>query len=67
MATHSSILARKISNGQRRLTAYSPRGCKESDMTEHMHARTHTHTHAHLLSFERLIQKLVSHGSSESL
>ena len=37
MATHSSILARKISNGQRRLTAYSPRGCKESHMTEHTH------------------------------
>ena len=63
MATHSSILAWEIPC----LTGYGPWDCKESDMTEHMHARTHTHTHAHLLSFERLIQKLVSHGSSESL
>ena len=23
---------------------YSPRGCKESDMTEQLHTHTHTHT-----------------------
>ena len=33
MATHSSILAWKI-HGRRRLTGYSPWGCKESDTTE---------------------------------
>ena len=32
MATHSSILAWRI-HGQRTLAGYSPRGCKESDMT----------------------------------
>ena len=32
MATHSSILAKRT-NGQRSLVGYSPRICKESDMT----------------------------------
>ena len=34
MGTHSSILAWRISHGQRSLAGYSPWGCKESDMTE---------------------------------
>ena len=34
MTTHSSILACK-SPGERSLEGYSPRGRKESDMTEH--------------------------------
>ena len=38
MATHSSIHAWKIP--QRSLVGYSPRGCRESDTTEH----TCTHT-----------------------
>ena len=33
MATHSSIMPGE-SHGQRSLTGYSPRGSKESDMTE---------------------------------
>ena len=33
MATHSSILIWKI-HGQKSLVGYSPRGCKELDMTE---------------------------------
>ena len=33
MATHSSIQPGE-SHGQRRLAGYSPRGCKDSDMTE---------------------------------
>ena len=33
MATHSSILPGE-SHGQRSLSGYSPRGCKESDTTE---------------------------------
>ena len=33
MATHSSILARKL-HGQRSLVGYSPWGCKELDTTE---------------------------------
>ena len=36
MATHSSILAWN-SDGWRSLVGYSPRGCKESDMTEQLH------------------------------
>ena len=39
MATYSSILPRK-SHGQRSLVGYSPGGCKDSDMTEHV--CTHT-------------------------
>ena len=35
MATHSSILALK-SHGQRSLAGYSPKGCKELDMTEQL-------------------------------
>ena len=35
MATHSSILPGK-SHGWRRLVGYSPRGCKESDMSEQL-------------------------------
>ena len=38
MATHSSILAWKIS-GQRSLVGCSPWGCKESDATEYTHTR----------------------------
>ena len=34
MATHSSILAWKISHGQRKLEGYSPWGRKELDMTK---------------------------------
>ena len=34
MATHSSILAWRISHGQKSLTSYGLQGCKESDMTE---------------------------------
>ena len=34
MATHSSILAWKESPGQRSLAGFSPKGPKESDMTE---------------------------------
>ena len=40
MATYSSILHR-ISHGQRTLVGYSPGGCKDSGMTEHMYACTH--------------------------
>ena len=39
MATHSSILACGRP-GQRSLAGGSPRGCKESDMSEHEHAHT---------------------------
>ena len=34
MATHSSILAWKISHGQRKLEGYSPWGRKELDTTK---------------------------------
>ena len=30
---------------QRSLEGYSPWGCKESDMTEHIYIHTYTHTH----------------------
>jgi len=37
------------SHGQRSLAGYSPKGHKESDMSDWtcMHARAHTHTHTH--------------------
>ena len=38
MASHSSILARKIP-GQRGLAGYSPRGHKESDIAEQLNNR----------------------------
>ena len=34
MATHSSILAWRISKDRGSLVGNSPQGCKESDMTE---------------------------------
>ena len=37
MAAHSSILAWEIP-WTKSLVGYSPRGCKESDMTKHTHA-----------------------------
>ena len=39
MAPHSSIFEK--SHGQRSLVAYSPWGCKESDMTEWLHLHTY--------------------------
>ena len=39
LATHSSILARKITYGQRSLVGYSPWGCKELGITEHIGTR----------------------------
>ena len=38
MATHSSILARRIP-WEKRLVGYSPQGCKESAMMEHAHTQ----------------------------
>ena len=42
----------------RRLVEYSPWGCKESDMMEHVctqvHTYVHTHTHGEELKFERV-------------
>ena len=35
VAIHSSVLAWRISHGQRSLAGYSPWGCTESDTTEH--------------------------------
>ena len=32
-------------HGQRNLEGYSLWGCKELDMTEHIHEHIHTHTH----------------------
>ena len=42
MATHSRFLSGKF-HGQRCLEGYSPRGPKESDMTERLNTYTHTH------------------------
>ena len=55
MASHSSILAWKISWTER-LAGYSPWGRKEPDTTEHAH--THTHTNAHKV-FTACVQVLV--------
>ena len=39
MATHSGVLAWRIPWTERNLVGYSPRGCKKSDMTEHLSTR----------------------------
>ena len=39
MAIHSSILPGE-SHGQRSLVGYSPRGCKESNMTQQLSAKS---------------------------
>ena len=37
-------------HGEKSLIGFSPRGCKESDMTEQLtHTHTHTHTHNPLI------------------
>ena len=47
MATHSSILAWRISWTEN-LAGYSPWGCKESDTSEQLTLFTFTHTHTHI-------------------
>ena len=41
MATHSSVLLPGKSHGQRSLAGYSPRGHKESNMTERLSTAQH--------------------------
>ena len=50
MATHSSILAWKMTWTEELGGLHSPWGGKELDMTEHVraHTRAHTHTHTHI-------------------
>ena len=48
--TPASLLGE--SHGHRSLGVYSPKGCKESDMTE-TRADAHTHTCTHISSFEK--------------
>ena len=36
---HTSVLLLRKSHGQRSLVGYSPKGHKESDMTEHAHTQ----------------------------
>ena len=48
MATHSSILAWKVSWTEEP-GGYRPRGHKESDMTEHTHTNTHGATYIVIL------------------
>ena len=57
MAIHSSILAWRI-HGQRSLVGYSPRGRKESDMTERLHL---TSPHAILLFTASDLASITSH------
>ena len=47
MATHSSILARRIPWTEEPGRLYIPWGCKESDTTEWVHVCMHTHMRAH--------------------
>ena len=57
MATHCSILPWRLPMNRDILVGYSPRGHKESDITErlstHIH-HTHTHTHTHTLLWEKM-------------
>ena len=57
MASHSSILAWKISWTER-LEGYSPWGHKESDTTEHVHTHTHTHTPMHTKCLQPMCKSL---------
>ena len=52
MATHSSILAWRISRTEE-LAGCSLWDCQESDVTEQQRACTHTHTHTHTPHLER--------------
>ena len=45
MASHSSVLAGKKTQGQKSLRGYSLWGHKESDKTD---VTEHTHTHTHI-------------------
>ena len=54
MATHSSVLAWRI-HGQRRLAGYSPRGSKESDMTEQLSTRSSVHWKKDTLSDHQIL------------
>ena len=51
----TSVFLPGKSHGQKSLVGYSPRGCKESGMTEQQsmcgHARTCAHTHTHTQSY----------------
>jgi len=44
----SVFLPRKF-YGQRGQAGYSPWGCKELDMTEHVNAHAHTHTQQYII------------------
>ena len=63
MATHCSILP-KISHGQRSLAGYSPKDCKELDMTEWLsvRVRTHTHTHTRIRALMLMFGKVIKRG-----
>ena len=52
MATHSSILVGE-SYGQRSLVSYSPKGPKDSNMTEVMSTHTHTHKYNKIFSHDK--------------
>ena len=39
------------------MEGYIPQGCKESDMTEHVHTHTHTNIHTHTVEYYSAINK----------
>ena len=67
MATCSSFLACKILWAEEP-GGYNPWGCKESVITECVHAHTHTHTHTfYLLFLLSLSVVLIRKWESESM
>ena len=60
MATHTSILSRKL-HGQRRLTGYSPWDSKEADTTEHIHGGK---VYNRSLFFTATCKSIISHKKS---
>ena len=60
MATHSSILAWKIPWTEEPGQATNPRGCKESDITEHTHTRPYIEDVSNTL-IEECVQNFRDH------
>ena len=53
MATHTPVFLPGESHGQRSLADYSPRGCKQSDMTEQQSIHTYEVLEAVFIFFSK--------------
>ena len=64
MVTHSIFLPENF-HGQKSLVGYSPRGLKESDMTEHTYVHSHKHTYTQTSDEHAIMNE--KHCSSQGL